>query len=96
MDKLRPINDQILVEYIKPKDRSDGGIIIPGVNKLRPTQAIILAVGPGEVMRNGELKPLYAKVGDKVLISMYGSEIEGQPNKKLRKITNYDILAVYK
>lgn len=93
--KIRPVLDKILVEYEEPKDRTDGGIILPGVSKKRPTSAVVLAVGPGKPKDNGFIPPMPVEVGDKVLVAMSGEELHGM-GKKVRVVTASDILGVEK
>jgi len=93
--KIKPILDKILVEYEEPKDRTDGGILLPGVSKKRPTTAVVLAVGPGKPKDNGTIPPMPVKVGDKVLVAMSGEELHGL-GKKIRVVAALDILGVKK
>lgn len=90
---IRPIGDKLLVEYVEPKDRTDGGIILPGVSKQRPTTGVVRAVGPGRILQNGRRNPMFVKVGDKVLISFSGQELNNR-DEKLRIIDIQDVLAI--
>lgn len=69
--KFRPLQDRILVKRIDTKTKSAGGIIIPDNAQEKPTQAEVVAVGPGK-KTNGELVALSVKVGDRVMFSTYG------------------------
>ena len=90
--KVKPLGNNVLVDCIVPRDKTDGGILIPNVAKASPTEGIIKAVGPGEQLENKKVFPMPVKVGDKVLISFSGQEVDGKPN--LRLINIEDILAI--
>jgi chaperonin GroES len=75
--KLRPLYDKIVVERIKEKDISDGGIIIPDQAKEKPRQGLVLAVGEGAVTLDGSIRPMRVKVGEIVLFGKYaGTDTE--------------------
>jgi chaperonin GroES len=92
---IRPLGDKLIVKYVVPKDRTDAGIIIPGAAKARPTEAEVIAVGPGRILGNGKRNIMPAKVGDKALVSFSGQELESQ-DENLRIIDAGDVLAIMK
>jgi len=80
---LVPLGDRIVVV---PADKEGekklpSGIIIPEtVDKDKPAQGEVVAVGPGKY-DDGERIPMQVKVGDTVLFSKYGYDevkIDGQ------------------
>jgi chaperonin GroES len=74
---LRPMNDRVLVEPIKPEDTTKGGIIIPDNAKERPNEGIVILVGRGRLLENGGIAPLDVQPGDKVLMDKYaGTELK--------------------
>ena len=46
--KLKPLQDWALIQPIEPKEMTAAGIIIPDSAKDKPTEGIILAIGPGK------------------------------------------------
>ena len=49
------------------------GIIIPEtVDKEKPEQGTVIAVGPGKRGEDGRINPVNVSVGDKVMFSKYG------------------------
>ena len=96
LDKLKLTEGRILVEYIEPKVKTKGGILIPNAAKVRPTRAVVLDVGLAKVLDCGKVIPMPVKVGDHILMSMSGQEVEGQENQKLRIIGTSDVLAIIK
>jgi chaperonin GroES len=85
---IRPIFDKIVVERIKEKDITAGGLHIPESAKEKPRQGKVLAVGHGAVTLDGSIRPLVIKVGDVVLYGKYAgtdTEIEGTEYLLLRE-----------
>jgi chaperonin GroES len=92
--KIRPLSDRILVKRIAEESRTTGGIYIPDTAKEKPLEAVVVAIGNGKVMDNGELRSPTVKVGDQILIGKYlGSEVKlaGEDHVILRE---GDILAI--
>ena len=58
------------------------------------TEAIVRAVGPGDVDDSGKRIPLEVKEGDRVLISKYGGTDVKIDNKEYKVLSKDDILAV--
>ena len=75
--KIRPLHDRVIVKRVEEETKTAGGIVLPGSAAEKPSQGVILAVGTGKVLDNGELRPLEVKVGDKVLFGKYsGNEVK--------------------
>ena len=91
---IRPLGNKILVQRLPEEVRSKGGILIPDNAKEKPTQAIVLAVGPGRLLEDGTVRPLDVKKGNKVFFGKYnGTEVE-LDGEKLLILSEDDILAV--
>ena len=69
---LRPIGDKVIVKPKAEEEKTSGGIILPDTAKEKPHEGTVIAVGPGEVLNNGERKPMAVKEGDNVIYSKYG------------------------
>lgn len=92
-----PLHDYIIVEYDDPKDRTDGGILLPDIAKTPSTEALVVSIGPGQRASNGKMIPMPCSPGQKVLVSLSGIELENpdpDSKKKLRLVSAGDILAV--
>jgi chaperonin GroES len=75
--KLRPLHDRVLAERIAEKDKTSGGLFIPDTAKEKPLEALVISVGNGKVLENGEIQALSVKAGDRILIGKYsGSEVK--------------------
>ena len=92
---IKPLSDHILIEPIKEEEKTKAGILLPEtVEKDRPEQGSVIAVGPGKKTSKGEIIPLEVKVGDRVLFSKYGpSEIKVE-DKEYLIAKEEDILAI--
>jgi chaperonin GroES len=94
MATLRPLNDRIVVKGVTPEEKTIGGIILPDSAQEKPTEAEVIAVGPGKTMDNGKVVPVDVNVGDRVIYAKYGGtevKVGGEEYVILRAD---DILAV--
>ena len=96
MSKIRPLHDRVVVKR-EEDSTSAGGIVIPDTASTeKSTRGEVIAIGPGEVMKDGSIRKLTVKVGDKVLFGKYaGTEIK-LDNKKEEYVVmrEEDILAI--
>lgn len=92
-----PVNDRVIIEPDKREEIKKGGIIIPEGAREAPQTGKVIAVGPGRILFNGEVKPLMVKVGDRVIYSRYGG-VEVKLNEKddsmVLVLQEDDILAI--
>lgn len=93
--KLRPMGDRVIVKAVAREEVSKSGIILPDtVDKERPEQGEVIAVGPGRLLDNGTRAPMSVKIGDVVVFKKYSPDevkIDGQEHLV---IAESDILAV--
>jgi chaperonin GroES len=69
--KIRPLYDRIVVRRSEEETTSAGGIVLPGSAAEKPNQGEVIAVGEGQVMQDGSIRPLNLKVGDKIVFGQY-------------------------
>ena len=75
--KFRPLLDRVVVRRVEEESRTAGGIIIPDTAKEKPSQGIVVAVGPGGVNDNGKTIVMTLKEGDRILFGKWaGTEIK--------------------
>jgi chaperonin GroES len=93
--KLKPLGNKIILEAVSKEEKTKSGIIIPDtVDKDKPEQGKVLAVGPGKIDDTGKRIPIDVKVGDTVLFSKYSPteiKIEG---KEYLVVSDEDIMAI--
>jgi chaperonin GroES len=91
--KIRPLEDRVVIKQIEAEEKTAGGIVLPDTAKEKPQRGKVLAVGPGKLLDSGERAPIGVIEGDEVLFGKYsGTEIkvDGDEIKILRES---DILA---
>jgi chaperonin GroES len=92
---LKPLNDHVIVKPLSEEKKSEGGIIIPDtVNKEKPEQGEVIAVGPGKLNDKGERSSMSVKVGDKVVFTKYSPNEVKIDNVKYLVLSESDILAI--
>ena len=75
--KIRPLYDRVVVRRLENETKTAGGIVLPDSASEKPSQGEVVAVGPGKLLDNGEIRPLGLKEGDKVLFGQYsGSTVK--------------------
>ena len=74
---IRPLHDRVVIKRMEEERKSPGGIVLPDSATEKPVQGEVLAVGPGKILDNGEVRHLQVKVGDRVLFGKYsGTEVK--------------------
>ena len=75
--KFRPLLDRVVIKRIEEDNKTAGGLIIPDTAKEKPSQGIIVAVGPGGRDDEGKLVTMTLKEGDRILFGKWaGTEIK--------------------
>jgi chaperonin GroES len=74
--KIRPLHDRVLVKRVAEEAKTKGGIFIPDTAKEKPSEGEIIAVGSGQVLKDGKIRALTVKAGDRILFGKYsGSDV---------------------
>ncbi len=75
--QLKPLLDRVVIKRIEEENRTAGGIIIPDTAKEKPSQGMVVSVGPGGRDEAGHEIPMTLKVGDRVLFGKWsGTEVK--------------------
>lgn len=91
--KLRPLEDRVILQPQKAKEKTQSGIILPDSAKEKPQEAVVIAVGPGKEV-DGKKIPMQVKEGDKVICSKYaGTEVKLEEEEYII-VPQSDIIAV--
>ncbi len=94
--KLIPLADRVIVEPIKAEEKTKGGVILPdSVEKEKPQEARVIAVGKGKEVGGKIIKP-QVKVGDLVLYKKYGGDEVKINGREVMILESEDILAIIK
>ena len=74
---FRPLHDRVVVRRVDSEEKTAGGIIIPDTAKEKPSEGVIVSVGPGARDDAGKVSPLDVKAGDRVLFGKWsGTEVK--------------------
>jgi chaperonin GroES len=92
--KIRPLNDRIVVRRKEEETKTAGGILLPGSAKEKPNQGEVVAVGPGKLLENGEVRQLSLKVGDQVLFGQYSGNNVKIDGDELIILTESEVFGV--
>ena len=94
MSSFRPLHDRVVLRRLTAEEKTAGGIIIPGTAQEKPTEAEVVAVGPGARNEQGKVVPLVEQPGDKVLFGKWsGTEVKLN-NEELLIVKEADILGI--
>lgn len=76
--KIEPLHDNVVVKPLDQEEVTASGIVLPDtVDKEKPMQGEVIAVGPGRMNDGGQIVPVGVSIGDKVLFTKYSpDEIE--------------------
>ena len=94
--KISPLGDRVLIEPHKAESgKLKSGLYLPEtVDKERPEQGTIIAVGPGKMNEQGKRVALNVKKGDVVLFTKYGPNEIKVDDKEYLIAREEDILAI--
>lgn len=74
---FRPLHDRVVVRRLDSEEKTKGGIIIPDTAKEKPSEGVIVSVGPGARDDAGKVVALDVKAGDRVLFGKWsGTEVK--------------------
>ncbi|PCS23861.1 co-chaperone GroES [Candidatus Enterovibrio escicola] len=92
---IRPLHDRVIVERQEVESKSAGGIVLTGSAAEKSTRGVVLAVGKGRVLDNGNILPLDVKIGDTVIFSEgYGMKTEKIDGKEVLILSENDVMAI--
>ncbi len=92
--RVIPIGQYVVVKRTEAEQATPGGIFLPDAARQRPRQGLVLSVGDGRQMPDGERAQHQVTDGDRVLFAPYAGtevEIDGQ---ELIIIAEDEILAI--
>jgi len=96
---IKPLGDRVLLKPLGGEElhkKTASGIIIPDtVDKEKPEQGIVIAVGEGKYV-DGKLIAPKVNVGDKVVFSKYGYDEIKMDGEEFFILKEENILAIIK
>ena len=93
--RLQPLHYQVIIKPLTAEEKTKSGIILPDtINKDRPEQGEVIAVGPGRLLDNGQRAPMSVKTGEKVVFKKYSTEDLKLDGQEYVVVAERDILAI--
>jgi chaperonin GroES len=92
--KIRPLHDRVVVRRLEEESKTAGGIVLPDSAAEKPSQGEVLAVGPGKLLDNGDVRAPDVKVGDKVLFGQYSGSTVKVDGEELLIMNESEIFGV--
>jgi chaperonin GroES len=92
--KFRPLHDRVVVKRVEEDTKTAGGIIIPDTATEKPSEGVIVAVGPGARDEDGKYIKPDVKKGDRVLFGKWGGTEVKIDGKDLLIMKESDIMGV--
>jgi len=94
--KLRPLADRVVIKRFAEEDKTAGGLLLPDSAKKKPQKGKVMAIGPGNLAKDGKRRPLQVKEGDVVLFTAWAGDEFRQRGSgdDLLLMREEDILAV--
>ena len=91
---IRPLGERLLVQRVEAEEKSAGGILLPESAKEKPKEGVIIALGEGKMLDNGEYAAWGVSVGDRVLSTSYGGTEVKYGGEEYLIMEERDILGV--
>ncbi len=93
--KLKPLNNQVIISASSKEEVTKSGIVLPDtMDKEKPEQGEVIAVGSGKLLDNGSRADMTVKVGDKVVFKKYSPDDIKVDGQEYLVINENDILAI--
>jgi len=93
--QIKPLGDKVVVKAASREEVTKSGIILPEtVDKERPEQGEVIAVGPGKISDNGQRQEMTVKIGDKILFKKYSPDEFKIDGKELLVLSESDIIGI--
>lgn len=93
---LRPLGDRVIIKVAKEEETTVGGIVLTSSAKEKPQTGLVIAVGEGITLENGQKQALQVNVNDTVMFEKYaGTEVKNDGEEFL-VVHEKDIIAIVK
>lgn len=92
---LKPLNDRVFIKVAEAEEKTAGGLLLTEATKEKPSIGTVVAVGPGLLDEQGNIKPLSVSAGNTVLYSKYaGNDFKGSDGTNYIALRASDVMAV--
>lgn len=92
---IKPIHSNVVIKATTQEQITKSGIVLPDtVEKERPEQGEVIAVGEGRLLNDGQRAPMSVKVGDVVMFKKYSPDEIKVDGEEYLVISEDDIIAI--
>ena len=92
---LKPLEDRVIILQEKEEEKKSAtGLILSAVQEAANNIGIVVAVGEGRILPNGERAEMDVKVGDKVAFNPYATQKVEHNGEDYDIIFTKDLIAI--
>lgn len=91
---IRPLHDRVVVRRVEEETKTSGGILVPTSAAEKPARGDVVAVGPGRILDNGDVRACDLKKGDQVIFGQYGGNTVRVDDEELLILSESEIFGV--
>lgn len=91
---VRPVGNRIVISRVAVEEKTPSGLYIPAMAQEKPSEATVVAVGPGKWLDNGTRAAPQVQLGDVVVISKWGGTEIKVDGRDYSVVTEDDVLCI--
>ncbi len=94
---LKPLNGNIIVRPAPVEETVSNGIVIPNLTGMRREpvhRGVVVAVGEGKLLKNGDRANVFVKPGDTVVYGKYAGQEIVHESEELLVMEEYAVFAI--
>jgi len=91
---LKPLGSRVVAQRIEKEEILKGGIVLPDSAKKKQETAKVLAIGPGQMTKEGKILPIPVNVGDTILMDKYAAQEITLDDEEYVIVKSDDIIAI--
>lgn len=92
---MKPLYDRVIVEIAQNEKTTASGIVLPeNAKEQTPTIGVVVSVGEGRILDNGERLSVAVREGQKVLFTKYAGVEAEYEGKTYLVLNETDIVAI--
>lgn len=92
--KIRPLHDRVVVKRLEERQQTAAGIVIPDTAAQKPVEGEVVAAGSGKRLKDGTLRALDVKVGDKGVFAEHAGDVVKVRGEEFLVIREDDLVGV--
>jgi chaperonin GroES len=92
---IKPLHSNVVIKPKTIEEVTKSGIVLPDtIDKDRPEQGSVVAIGDGKIMEDGKRAPMTVKVGDTVMFKKYSPDEIKIDGEDFLIVSENEILAI--